>query len=103
NEPTVAFHPPGPPSTLMDALVASSVVMPGDWDKLPGPLRDDRLSCRDYDELLPHLVKHRLLTEYQARRIAAGTTFGLILGNYRVLERLGAGGMGVVFRAEHIR
>src|SRR5439155_6716906 len=37
----------------------------------------------------------------QAARVRAGTTFGLILGNYRVLERLGAGGMAVVFKAEH--
>src|SRR5262249_38689454 len=27
---------------------------------------------------------------------------GLILGNYRVLDRLGAGSMGVVFKAEHV-
>jgi serine/threonine protein kinase len=43
------------------------------------------------------------LTGYQSARIEAGTTFGLILGNYRVLDRLGSGGMGVIFRAEHIR
>ena len=44
-----------------------------------------------------------LITDYQAGRISAGTLFGLVLGNYRVLNRLGAGGMGVVFRAEHIQ
>jgi serine/threonine protein kinase len=48
------------------------------------------------------LVQHGLLTEYQAGRVEAGTTYGLIFGNYRVLDRLGAGGMGVVFKAEHV-
>src|SRR5205085_1802871 len=42
------------------------------------------------------------LTKYQADRIRAGTTYGLVLGNYRVLDRLGAGGMAVVFKAEHV-
>ena len=27
---------------------------------------------------------------------------GLILGNYRVLDRVGAGAMGVVFKTEHL-
>ena len=42
------------------------------------------------------------MTKYQAGRIRAGTLFGLILGSYRVLERIGAGSMGVVFKAEHL-
>src|SRR5260370_9443446 len=32
----------------------------------------------------------------------AGQTFGLVLGNYRIVDRIGAGGMGVVYKAEHI-
>jgi hypothetical protein len=54
-------------------------------------------------ELLTGLVKHHLLTEYQADRIEAGKIHGLILNNCRVLSRLGAGGMGVVFKAENVR
>jgi response regulator RpfG family c-di-GMP phosphodiesterase len=47
------------------------------------------------------LVQADLLTPYQLDRIMAGTVHGLILGNYKVRERLGAGTMGVVFLAEH--
>ena len=47
------------------------------------------------------LVQADLLTRYQLDRILAGTVHGLILGNYKVRERLGAGTMGVVFLAEH--
>jgi response regulator RpfG family c-di-GMP phosphodiesterase len=52
--------------------------------------------------MLGMLLKQGLITEHQAGRIEAGTTFGLVLGNYRVLDRLGDGGMAVVFRAEHL-
>ena len=48
------------------------------------------------------LVQSNLLTEYQLDRALAGTTHGLILGNHRVLNRLGSGAMGVVFLAEHV-
>ncbi|GIW81136.1 MAG: hypothetical protein KatS3mg105_2943 [Gemmatales bacterium] len=47
------------------------------------------------------LVQSKLLTTYQLDRVEAGKTHGLVLGNYRVLERLGAGSMAVVFLAEH--
>ena len=48
------------------------------------------------------LVEAGLLTAYQASRLLAGTLHGLVLGNYRVIDRLGAGGMGIVFVAEHL-
>jgi hypothetical protein len=53
-------------------------------------------------ELGDALLADGLLTQYQMDRFLAGRIHGLVLGNHRVLDRLGAGGMGVVFLAEHV-
>jgi serine/threonine protein kinase len=48
------------------------------------------------------LIRSGLLTQYQLDRLYSGTTHGLVLGSYRVLARLGSGGMGTVFLGEHM-
>src|SRR5262249_3280584 len=64
----------------------------------------EHLGAYATEEVLAHaLVEDGLLTNYQLDRVRAGTTHGLVMGNYRVLDRLGAGAMGVVFRGEHVR
>ncbi len=64
--------------------------------------REDRLSQYvDGAQIGQALVQSGLLTNYQLDRVLAGSTHGLVLGNYRVLDTLGSGGMGVVFLAEH--
>jgi response regulator RpfG family c-di-GMP phosphodiesterase len=65
-------------------------------------VREDVTASSEEGQVLAKLVERRLLTEYQAARIENGNTFGLVLGNYRVLDRIGAGGMGVVFKGEHV-
>ena len=81
--------------------IEATLVLREDWATLPPEIRKEVHGCTNDEKLARWLVDHHLLTEYQAARIVAGTTFGLILGSYRVLSRLGAGGMGVVFLAEH--
>jgi response regulator RpfG family c-di-GMP phosphodiesterase len=53
------------------------------------------------ERLTQALVQAGLLTNYQVERVECGVTHGLVLGNYRVLDAIGHGGMGVVFLAEH--
>ncbi len=55
------------------------------------------------EELAEQLVHSGRLTRYQAQALLKGDGRTLVLGNYVVLDRIGAGGMGVVLKARHRR
>lgn len=94
---------PLPAHALLRQLTQESIVLSEDVRKLNPAQHASLASASTIERLTQKLVELRLLTPYQAGRVAAGKTQGLVVGNYRLLERLGAGGMGVVFLAEHIR
>ena len=55
------------------------------------------------DDLANLLHQQGLLTKFQAKAVYQGKTRGLVLGNYVVLDKIGRGGMGQVFKAQHRR
>jgi response regulator RpfG family c-di-GMP phosphodiesterase len=47
------------------------------------------------------LVATDLLSNYQLRRVLGGHSWGLVLGQYKILDKLGGGSVGMVYLGEH--
>src|SRR5262245_29356170 len=72
--------------SLVYELVGSSLILAEDWERLSPGDRDRLLRQTDRERALSLMVDCGLLTPYQSTRISTGNTFGLVLGNFRVLE-----------------
>lgn len=63
----------------------------------------DRHAEGAIDQLANLLKKAGKLTNFQDRRVRQGHLKGLVLGNYLILDEIGQGANGMVFRARHRR
>ncbi|HEY1192419.1 MAG TPA: serine/threonine-protein kinase, partial [Gemmata sp.] len=84
-------------------LLVKSRLLPSDeveaqyrqWQQeKPGP--DERV-----DSFRRFLVARKCLTEYQAALVQRGRADGFFLGGYKILDRIGKGQMGGVYKAVH--
>ncbi len=84
---------------LVKQLEDSGIVAAGKLKEFIPP----KAAPKDGEELLRELYKQNLLTKFQAQQFAQDRGESLILGNYTLLDKIGAGGMGQVFKAQHRR
>ncbi len=82
------------------AIVASGL-MTGEelralWAELPATERP-----KDGESFSSVLLKRERLNEFQAKEILSGSGTPLVLNQYVLISKIGAGGMGQVFKAQH--
>ena len=84
-------------SDLIETIAAYGWVPEEEWNGLI------EQASVDSQRLTDLLVERGYLTAFQQTALLAGRADSLRIGNYDLLDRLGAGGMGTVYRARHRR
>lgn len=86
------------PISLLDALRAHQVLRPAQMEEL---LRDGTDRFAEARTLAQHLLERGWLTPFQVNQLLLDRGAELILGPYLLIERLGEGHGGTVYKARH--
>lgn len=87
-------------ASFLEALKASGLLSSGQWVKVQQLAES---VAHEPDTLPKQVVKAGILTPLQAKLFWRGRAADLFLNQYVLMEKIGEGGMGEVFRAKHTR
>ncbi|HVA48496.1 MAG TPA: protein kinase [Pirellulales bacterium] len=87
---------------FLDGLADPGILTIEELAKLRRNLSPEQLAAPP-NALARELIRRQKLTRFQAGQIFQGRGRTLVFGDYLVLDKLGEGGMGQVFKAEHRR
>jgi hypothetical protein len=76
-------------------LAGSGILSSDEFDRLDAQVPKENRS-QDAGDLARDLVRQNKLTRFQAQALYQGKAKGLVLGNYVLLDQIGAGGGGRV-------
>jgi serine/threonine-protein kinase len=94
------MEPPQLANTFLELLAKSELLPP---EQIAALTEQHQLDVRlNAFEVAKLLVAERVLTGFQAERLLEGRYRGFFLADYRLLEILGAGGMGWLYLAQQI-
>jgi serine/threonine-protein kinase len=90
----------GVPSDLLQVIHRSGVLAERQFEAVRTRVKSGEYPT-DPHALAERLVQEEILTRFQANRLLQNKAHGLVIDRYVLLERLGEGAMGRVFKAQH--
>ncbi len=94
-----AISPPASTAEFLELVRASGILKAGSLEERLASLSN---LPPDPNRTAQILIQQGILTRFQASQLLAGKHKGFRLGSYIIKDRLGQGGMGTVYLAEHL-
>jgi serine/threonine-protein kinase len=88
------------PPDLLPLIRRAGILSEAQFEEIGGKIGSGEYPA-ETRALAERLVAEGILTAFQARRLLRNKSHGLIVGPYVILDRLGAGSRGRVFKAQH--